>query len=159
MGDPGFIRPLVPPGSQPCRADCETRDVSETDGQPMLRVVIADDSEAYRAGMARAIRAHAGLDLVAEVDGGVAALAAITALHPDVALLDVRMPGLDGLEVCRRVRALEPASTTRIMLLSAYMDESVVERAREVGADAYLSKAASRREIIAETVRVGRGLD
>jgi len=122
-----------------------------------LRVVIADDSDAYRSGMARAIRAHDDLDLVGEVDGGVAALAAIIDLQPDVALLDVRMPGLDGLEVCERVRSVEPAPTTRLMLLSAYMDDTLMERAREVGADAYLSKAASRRDICAEAIRVGRG--
>ncbi len=124
-----------------------------------MRVVIADDSDAYRAGMARAIRAHAELDLIGEVDGGAAALAAIIDLQPDVALLDVRMPGLDGLEVCERVRSAEPASTTRLMLLSAYVDEAAVARAKEVGADAYLSKASSRRDICAEAIRVGRGVE
>ncbi len=124
-----------------------------------VRILIADDSDAYRSGMARAIRAHEELELVGEVDGGVAALAAIVELLPDVAVLDVRMPGLDGLEVCRRIRSADPSLTTRVMLLSAYMDETVVERARQVGADAYLSKAASRREICAEAVRVGRGVE
>ena len=124
-----------------------------------MRVVIADDSDAYRSGMARAIRAHEDLDLVGEVDGGVAALAAIIDLRPDIALLDVRMPGLDGLEVCERVRSAEPAPPTRLMLLSAYIDDTVMERAREVGADAYLSKAASRRDICAEAIRVGRGVE
>lgn len=124
-----------------------------------LRVVIADDSNAYRSGMARAIRAHDDLDLVGEVDGGVAALAAIIDLQPDVALLDVRMPGLDGLEVCERVRSARPAPTTRLMLLSAYIDDTVMERARAVGADAYLSKAISRRDICAEAIRVGRGVE
>ncbi|MCW3010237.1 MAG: two component transcriptional regulator, LuxR family [Solirubrobacterales bacterium] len=124
-----------------------------------MRVVIADDSDAYRSGMARAIRAHEDLDLVGEVDGGVAALAAIIDLQPDVALLDVRMPGLDGLEVCARVRSALPAPATRLMLLSAYMDDTVMERAREVGADAYLSKASSRRDICAEAIRVGRGIE
>jgi len=128
------------------------------EGAP-LRVVIADDSDAYRSGMARAIRAHEDLDLVGEVDGGVAALAAIIDLRPDIALLDVRMPGLDGLEVCERVRSAEPAPPTRLMLLSAYIDDTVMERAREVGADAYLSKAASRRDICAEAIRVGRGVE
>ncbi len=124
-----------------------------------MRVVIADDSDAYRSGMARAIRAHEDLDLVGEVDGGVAALAAIIDLEPDIALLDVRMPGLDGLEVCERVRSSLPTPVTRLMLLSAYMDDTVMERAREVGADAYLSKASSRRDICAEAIRVGRGVE
>jgi len=108
--------------------------------------------------MARAIRAHNELELVGEVDGGVAALAALTELRPDVALLDVRMPGLDGLEVTQRLRAIEPPLPTRVVLLSAYMDDTVVARAKEVGADAYLSKAASRKEICAEAIRVGRGI-
>jgi two-component system nitrate/nitrite response regulator NarL len=124
-----------------------------------LTVLIADDSDAYRSGMARAIRAHPELDLVAEVDGGVAALDAIAELAPDVALLDVRMPGLDGLEVTQRLRALDPPVATRVVLLSAYMDDTVVARAKEVGADAYLSKAASRKEICAEAVRVGRRIE
>lgn len=124
-----------------------------------LSVVIADDSDAYRGGIARAIRNHDELELVAEVDGGSAALATIAELKPDVALLDVRMPGLDGLEITQRVRALDPPVPTRIVLLSAYMDDTVVARAREVGADAYLSKAASRKEICAEAVRVGRAIE
>ena len=69
------------------------------------------------------------------------------------------MPGLDGLEVCERLRAVDPPPRTRVLLLSAYMDDAVVARAREVGADAYLSKASSRREICSEAVRVGRGLE
>lgn len=124
-----------------------------------LTVLIADDSDAYRSGIARAVRAHADLELVGEVDGGDAALEAISALTPDIALLDVRMPGLDGLEVCQRVRAMGTSAITKVVLLSAYMDATVVARAREVGADAYLSKAASRREICSEAIRVGRGLD
>lgn len=124
-----------------------------------LTVLIADDSDAYRSGIARAVRAHADLELVGEVDGGDAALAAIAQLSPDIALLDVRMPGLDGLEVCQRVRAMVPMAETKVVLLSAYMDATVVARAREVGADAYLSKAASRREICSEAIRVGRGLE
>lgn len=122
-------------------------------------MLIADDSDAYRSGIARAVRAHADLELVGEVDGGAAALEAISELTPDIALLDVRMPGLDGLEVCQRVRAMGSPAITKVVLLSAYMDATVVARAREVGADAYLSKAASRREICSEAIRVGRGLD
>ncbi len=125
----------------------------------LLTVLIADDSDAYRSGIARAVRAHGELELVAEVDAGDAALAAITALAPDIALLDVRMPGLDGLQVCERLRAGTPTAVTRVVLLSAFMDATVVARAREVGADAYLSKAASRREICTEAIRVGRGVD
>jgi DNA-binding NarL/FixJ family response regulator len=124
-----------------------------------LTVLIADDSDAYRSGIARAVRAHDELELVGECDGGDAALAAINELAPDIALLDVRMPGLDGLQVCERLRTATPKTLTRVVLLSAYMDATVVAKAREVGADAYLSKAASRREICSEAIRVGRGIE
>ncbi|WP_354700797.1 putative transcriptional regulatory protein NarL [Paraconexibacter sp. AEG42_29] len=123
-----------------------------------LTVVIADDSDAYRSGIARAVRAHGDLELVGEAIEGDGALAAIAELAPDVALLDVRMPGLDGLEVCERLRALNPAAATRVVLLSAYMDDAVVARAREAGADAYMSKTATRGEICSEAIRVVRGL-
>jgi two-component system nitrate/nitrite response regulator NarL len=124
-----------------------------------LTVLIADDSDAYRSGIARAVRAHAELELIGEVDGGDAALAAIIELTPDIALLDVRMPGLDGLRVCERLRDQTPKAGTRVVLLSAYMDVTVVARAREVGAHACLSKAASRLEICSEAIRVGRGIE
>ena len=125
-------------------------------GSEVVTVLVADDSEAFRAGMVRAVQAHAELSLISEVDGGAAALAAITEMQPDVALLDVRMPGLDGLEVCERVREVEPPMRTRVVLLSAHLDDVVVARANEVGADAYMSKALSRREICSEAVRVAR---
>jgi two-component system, NarL family, nitrate/nitrite response regulator NarL len=133
--------------------------VSPEPATELLRVVVADDSDTYRSGIVRAIRAHPELELAGEFDDGGAALAAITELRPDVALLDIRMPGLDGLQVCERLRAADPPAPTRVLLLSAYMDDAVVARAREVGADGYLSKASSRREICSEAVRVGRGLE
>jgi two-component system nitrate/nitrite response regulator NarL len=125
----------------------------------VLRVIVADDSDIYRAGIVRAIRSHPELELAGEFDDGDAALAAIIELRPDIALLDIRMPGIDGLELCERLQAAQSPPPTRILLLSAYMDDAVVARAREVGADAYLSKASSRREICTEAVRVGRGLE
>ena len=121
-----------------------------------VTVLVADDSDAFRAGMVRAVRAHEELSLIGEVDGGDAALAAIAEMQPDVALIDVRMPGLDGLGVVERLRLLEPPPRTRVVLLSAHLDDDVVARANELGADAYMSKAISRREICSAAVRVAR---
>jgi two-component system nitrate/nitrite response regulator NarL len=121
-----------------------------------LTVLLADDSLPFRAGVARSIRQHDELELVAEVDSGLAAVDAIRELEPDVALLDVRMPGLDGIEVTERLRALVPPSATRIVVLSAHMDDELAQRALAAGAQAALSKNASRREICAEALRVGR---
>ena len=75
-------------------------------GRETMRIVIADDHETYRRGLARAIRRFGTLDLVGEAADGAEALQVIREVSPDIALLDVRMPGLDGLEVARRLKEL-----------------------------------------------------
>jgi two-component system NarL family response regulator len=122
----------------------------------ILTVLVADDSALYRAGMVRAVSANAELDLVAEAAGGEAALAAIAETRPDVALIDVRMPGVDGLEVCRRLRALDPPLRTRVVLLTSHLTDSVVRRAGEVGAAASLRKPVARRYICWVAIRIPR---
>lgn len=128
------------------------------DSNGRYTVVLVDDSAPYREGIARAIHAHEELQLLDTCDGGAAGLAAIEALHPDVALLDVRMPDIDGIEICERLRELQ-ASGTRTLLLSAHMTESTRRRALAAGASDTVSKAASRREICSAAVRVARGID
>jgi two-component system nitrate/nitrite response regulator NarL len=112
-----------------------------------VTVVLADDSDVYRRGMRRAIEADERLALVAEVADGAAALEAIREHQPDVALLDFQMPELDGLEVCARVHASAPESRTRFVLVSAFLSEDVIARARACGMDHQLEKATPRREI------------
>lgn len=112
-----------------------------------VTVVLADDSDVYRRGMRRAIEADARLTLVAEVADGAAALTAIRELQPDVALLDLQMPGLDGLEVSRRIHADPPPRLPRLVLVSAFLSEEVAARARVCGLDHQLDKTTPRREI------------
>lgn len=112
-----------------------------------VTVVLADDSDVYRRGMRRAIEADARLVLVAEVADGAAALAAIRELQPDVALLDLQMPALDGVEVCCRIQADPPARRPRLVLVSAFLSDDVAERARACGMDHQLDKTTPRREI------------
>ena len=90
------------------------------------RVVLADDHPLFRDGLSRAISSHLGLELVGEATDGPGALALIEELEPDVALLDVKMPHLDGIEVCARVTRRTPVNRTRVVLLSAYLDPSLV---------------------------------
>jgi two-component system nitrate/nitrite response regulator NarL len=113
----------------------------------VVTVVLADDSDVYRRGMRRAIEADARLALVAEVADGAAALAAIRELQPDVALLDLQMPALDGVEVCCRIQADPPPHRPRFVLVSAFLTEDVAERARACGMDHQLDKTTPRREI------------
>ena len=85
--------------------------------EPVVRVVLADDSEDYRALVALRMRRRADVDLLAAVPDGEAALRAVADLAPDVVLLDVSMPRLDGFAVARRIRATAP-HTRIVMLLS-----------------------------------------
>lgn len=112
-----------------------------------VTVVLADDSDVYRRGMRRAIEADARLALVAEVADGAAALAAIRELQPDVALLDLQMPALDGVEVCCRIRADPPPRRPRVVLVSAFLSDAVAARARACGTDHERDKTTPRREI------------
>jgi CheY-like chemotaxis protein len=113
----------------------------------VVTVVLADDSDVYRRGMRRAIEADARLALVAEAADGAAALAAIRALQPDVVLLDLQMPALDGVEVCCRINADRPLRRPRLVLVSAFLTDDVVERARACGMDHQRDKTTPRREI------------
>jgi two-component system, NarL family, nitrate/nitrite response regulator NarL len=109
-----------------------------------MRVVIADDHETYRRGLARAIRRFGTLDLVGEASDGTEALEVIREASPDVALLDVRMPGLDGLEVARRLNEL--GGITVVLLTGSSTDE-LESAAEAAGVAALLSKDLSRDDI------------
>jgi DNA-binding response OmpR family regulator len=111
-------------------------------------VVIADDDGDIRA-LVRISATKAGLDVVAETEDGDQALAAIRRLVPDVAILDVAMPGLSGLDVCRQVRAESTLDGVRILLLSASVDEPTIAAGMSAGAASYLSKPFSPRELAA----------
>jgi CheY-like chemotaxis protein len=112
-----------------------------------VTVVLADDSDVYRRGLCRAIDADERLALVAEVADGAAALEAIHEHQPDVALLDLQMPGLDGLEVCARAQTGAAERRTRFVLITAFLSEDVIARARACGMDHQLEKSTPRRQI------------
>jgi DNA-binding NarL/FixJ family response regulator len=112
-----------------------------------ITVLIADDHELYREGIAAAIAGWHGLQLVGEASDGLAALQEIERLDPDVALVDVRMPGLDGLQLCERLAARQPPCRTRIVLISASFRGEPDEVAQRSGAVSALGKHVSRDEI------------
>ena len=113
-----------------------------------MRLLIVDDNDAYRAGMVRAADAHPGIDLVAEADGGAAALDAIARHRPDVALVDLRMPNVDGVDVCRGVARLEPPTDCRVAILSAATEAGIHDQALDAGAIAFLTKDLPRKQIL-----------
>lgn len=121
-----------------------------------IRVAIADDHPVYREGVARLIRQRRDLELIAECGDGQEALAAINESRPNVALLDVRLPGRSGIEVLRQVRANEKLDT-HVVMLSALNDSETVYEAIAAGAEGYLVKDATRNEICDALVAVARG--
>ena len=125
-------------------------------GNGRVTVVVADDHPVYRDGLVRAISSAAELELLGEAADGREAERIIEERHPDVALVDVKMPALGGVELCERL--IVRGAPTRVVMISAYLDPNLVARALRAGASAYLGKDASRDEICDTLVRVGRGL-
>jgi DNA-binding NarL/FixJ family response regulator len=117
-------------------------------------VLVVDDSLVFRTGMSRAVQACEGLELLGEADGGAAALEAIAELRPDLVILDLRMPDIDGLEVLRELRAMDPPPDCRVLVISASLEDGVEEEVLAAGADGCLSKALTRADICAAALRI-----
>lgn len=111
-------------------------------------VVIADDDADIRELVTIAVT-KSGLTVVATVADGAAALAAIREFNPDLAILDISMPELSGVEVCRAARADPSVGDVRILLLSASVDEAAQTAGIEAGADYFMAKPFSPRELTA----------
>jgi two-component system nitrate/nitrite response regulator NarL len=110
-----------------------------------ISVVVADDHPLYRAGLVEAIGEREDLELTAACSGGRGALDVIRAKAPDTALLDLRMPDVDGMAVLDELVRIR--SRTRVVFLSAYDDGESVHAALEAGAAGYLTKDTDRDEI------------
>jgi two-component system nitrate/nitrite response regulator NarL len=121
-----------------------------------VTVLIADDHPLFRRGIARAVHRRPGLELVGEAVDGNEALELIALLRPDVAVLDHRMPGLSGVEVCERLRAMPAPPSTVVVVLSAFEDAELVDAAVARGVTAYVGKTASQGEICDAIEHVGR---
>ena len=122
---------------------------------PKITAVVADDHPLYRDGVVRALTASGQIDVVAEAGDGRAALAVIRELVPDVALVDYRLPELDGVAIAHAVR--RDGLTTRVLLVSAFTDSGVVYKALETGASGFLPKEARREEIVDGVLACARG--
>jgi DNA-binding NarL/FixJ family response regulator len=120
-----------------------------------MRVLLVDDHGPYRAELVKALGSKAGFELVGEAADGLSALQMIDDLSPDVVVLDVKMPGMTGFEVCSRL--VDAGSHTRVLLLTAYLDEGLIGHARGLGAAGYLGKEATMREVCNAVWCVGEG--
>ncbi|GIJ75220.1 response regulator [Virgisporangium ochraceum] len=114
----------------------------------MIRVVLVDDQPLMRMGLRTMIEVEPDLDLVGEAGDGAAALDLIRATRPDVALMDVRMPGLDGLDALGRITADPGLRACRVVILTTFeLDEYVFEALRR-GAAGFLTKDAEPAELL-----------
>jgi DNA-binding NarL/FixJ family response regulator len=95
-----------------------------------VRLLLAEDTDHVRKMLVDILQLH-GFQIVGQAEDGEAAVAAAEASDPDVVVMDLKMPGTDGLEAARRIRAIRPDQP--VILYSAYVDELVQARAREVG--------------------------
>ena len=115
-------------------------------GDMTVRIVLADDHPVVRGGLRALIGTIDGLELVGEAPDGEAAVREAQLLRPDVVLMDVRMPGLGGVEATRRIR--EAAPETAVLMLTMYDDDATVLTAMQAGARGYLLKGAEQGEIV-----------
>ena len=121
----------------------------------MISIIVGDDHPMYRAGVVSAMKESGRIKVVAEVGDGRAALEAIREHQPAVALLDYRMPELDGLAVVAAV--VRDGLPTHVLLLSATEDPATVYEALAAGAAGYLTKESDRDEIVAAVIKCARG--
>ena len=120
-----------------------------------IRILLADDHTLVRAGIRSLLESIDDVEVVAEAGEGREALDLIAKHRPDVALLDIGMPGLNGLEVAKRTPQASPR--TRIIILSMHADPAYVKKALRVGAVGYLLKGASVTELPLAVQAVMRG--
>ncbi len=112
----------------------------------MTRVLLVDDHAVVRAGLRALLDGQAGVDVVAESSDGESAVAAAVESTPDVVVMDVTMPGLNGIDATREILAQVP--TTRVLCLSMHGDRDMVRAVLEAGATGYVRKECAPRELV-----------
>ena len=117
---------------------------------PRIRVLLADDHPVVREGLNGMLSADPGTEVVGEAGSGAEAVALARTCRPDVVLMDLRMPGGDGVEAIRRITTELPA--TRVMVLTTYDTDAAILRAVEAGASGYLLKDTPR-AVLADAIR------
>jgi DNA-binding NarL/FixJ family response regulator len=121
-----------------------------------IRVLVADDHPIVRSGIVSVLATQPDFDVVGEAEDGDAAIAAAARLHPDVVLMDLRMPVRSGVEAAAAILAEQPA--IKILVLTTYVTDGEVLRAIEVGALGYLLKDVSHEELFRAVRSVMRGV-
>ena len=120
-----------------------------------IRILLADDHKVLRQGMAQALDAQPDMVVVAQANNGMEAVQLVNIHHPDVALVDINMPEMDGVEATRRITAVSPQ--TGIIILTMYRHGDYVVQAIKAGASGYLLKEVELEELLSAIRAVARG--
>jgi two-component system, NarL family, response regulator DevR len=120
-----------------------------------IRVFLVDDHEIFRRGIRELLASEPDIEVAGEAGTAAAAMARVVALRPDVALLDVRLPDGDGIEVCREISSVLPG--TACLMLTAYGDDQAVLGAIMAGAAGYVSKQTCGTDLVAALRAVAAG--
>jgi DNA-binding NarL/FixJ family response regulator len=111
-----------------------------------IRVLIADDHTLFREGLSLLLAGEPDINVVGQAADGLEALSMAEALQPDIMLLDIRMPGMSGLEVLHRIREKSPK--TKVLVLSGFFEEELLVEAFEHGAKGYLQKITTHTDLV-----------
>src|SRR5215472_2386548 len=111
-----------------------------------LRILVADDHDLIRCGLRTLLKSHSGWDICDEAQTGFEAVHKAQKLKPDVAILDIGMPGLDGLAAARKIRESSPR--TELLILSMHYSDQLIRETVEAGARGYVVKSDSERDLV-----------
>ena len=120
-----------------------------------VRLLLVDDHPIVRSGMKMLFQAEPDLEIVGEADGGAEAIVAVQRLHPDVVIMDVAMPGMNGIEATRRIKELAPE--TAVLALTMHEDEQYFFEMLKAGASGYIPKRAAPDDLVAAVRVVSQG--
>jgi DNA-binding NarL/FixJ family response regulator len=111
-----------------------------------LRVLVVDDHPAFRRALTSALRLVEDVEVAGEAGGGVAATERVEELEPDLVIMDLSMPDLDGIEAMRRIHAKQPGLP--VIILTAHADAGIEREARSAGASGFLAKGTPLEDIV-----------
>jgi DNA-binding NarL/FixJ family response regulator len=126
-------------------------------GDGMIKVLVADDQSLVRAGFRILVDSDPGLEVVGEAADGAEACRMASLLAPDVVLMDIRMPGVDGLEATRRICGEKELEATKVLILTTFEEDSYVFEALRAGASGFLLKDTEPEDLLAAIRVIARG--
>ena len=112
--------------------------MKQQDSEKKIKVAIADDHALFRAGVKTALSVKKDVELIAEADNGMQLLNLLRHIEPDVILLDIQMPIMDGIQTLPEIRKIRPEA--KVIILSMHNDHSMISKLMEIGANSYLTK-------------------